>query len=57
MDNFGTSERWDLDWFEAGIADLEPAIEAKRMALINYKRKPSEKTLAALRKARNDACG
>lgn len=44
------------DWFQAGIAVLEPAaLAAKRSALLNYKRDPSEKTLAALRAARNDA--
>ena len=37
------------------MAELEPAIEAKRTALLNYKREPSEKTLAAHRKARNNA--
>lgn len=55
MDIFGKVERQNPDWFEAGIAELEPAIEAKRAAVINYKREPSEKSLAALRKARNDA--
>ncbi|XP_076030147.1 uncharacterized protein LOC143018559 [Oratosquilla oratoria] len=55
MDTFGKSERQNPDWFEAGITKLEPAIAAKRKALLNYKREPSEKTLAALRKARNDA--
>ncbi|XP_037789963.1 uncharacterized protein LOC119585364 [Penaeus monodon] len=55
MDTFGKRERQNPDWFEAGIAELEPAIEAKRAALINHKREPSVKSLAALRKARNDA--
>ncbi|XP_037803947.1 uncharacterized protein LOC119598372 [Penaeus monodon] len=54
MDTFGKRERQNPDWFEAGIAELEPAIEAKRAALINYKREPSVKSLAAL-KAKNDA--
>ena len=53
MGSFGKEERQSHDWFEAGIAELEPAIEAKRTALLNYKREPSEKTLAAHRKARN----
>ena len=43
------------DWFEAGIAELGPAIAAKRAALLDYKKEPSDKTLAALRKAGNDA--
>ncbi|XP_076068334.1 uncharacterized protein LOC143040786 [Oratosquilla oratoria] len=55
MDTFGKRERQNPDWFEAGITKLEPAIAAKRKALLNYKREPSEKTLAALRKIRNDA--
>ncbi|XP_076056371.1 uncharacterized protein LOC143034323 [Oratosquilla oratoria] len=55
MDTFGKRERQNPDWFEAGITKLEPAIADKRKALLNYKREPSEKTLAALRKARNDA--
>ena len=48
-------ERQNQDWFEEGIAELEPAITAKRAALVEYKRDPSEKSLIALRKARNDA--
>ncbi|XP_062614292.1 uncharacterized protein LOC134276017 [Saccostrea cucullata] len=55
MDTFGKRVRQNPDWFEAGITELEPAITAKRNALLNYKRGPSEKTLAELRKARNDA--
>lgn len=51
---FGKRERRNSDWFEASIADLEPAIEAKIIILINYRREPYAKTLAALRKARND---
>ncbi|KAL8621706.1 hypothetical protein ACOMHN_061841 [Nucella lapillus] len=49
---FGKRDRENTDWFEAGIVDLEPAISSKRTALLNYKEDPSEKTLAALRKAR-----
>ncbi|XP_076036093.1 uncharacterized protein LOC143022042 [Oratosquilla oratoria] len=55
MDTFGKRERQNPDWFKAEITKLEPAIAAKRKALLNYKREPSEKTLAALRKFRNDA--
>jgi len=55
MDTFGKRERQNPDWFEAGITELEPVITAKRKALLEYKREPLEKTLAALRKARNDA--
>ena len=28
------------DWFEAGIAELAPAIDAQRTAMQNYKRDP-----------------
>ena len=54
MDTFGKREKQNPDWFEAGIAELEPATTAKREALLSYKKKPSEKTLAALKKARSD---
>ena len=53
MDTFGKRETQNPDWFAAGIAELEPAITAKREALLSYKKEPSEKTLAALRKARS----
>lgn len=43
------------DCFEAGLGELEPTNEAKRTALISYKNEPSKKTLAALKKATNDA--
>ncbi|KAK4325144.1 hypothetical protein Pmani_004298 [Petrolisthes manimaculis] len=55
MDTFGKRERQNPDWFEAGIAELKPALSAKRTALLDYKREPSKKTLAAFRNARNDA--
>ncbi len=55
MTTFSKRVKKNPDWFEAGIIELEPAITAKRTALLDYKRKPSEKALAALRKARNDA--
>lgn len=38
MDTFGKKEKKNPDWFKAGIATLEPAITAKRVALLNYKR-------------------
>ena len=38
--------RWvNLDWLEAGIADLDPATETKRIVLIQHKRKLTPKTL------------
>ena len=55
LDVFGRRERKSADWFEAGTAELEPAIAAKRAALLAHKKDPSTKTLAALRAARSDA--
>ena len=52
---FSKKERHNPDWFEAGINMIEPAIEAKRTALLKHKRAPSASTLAAFRKARNHA--
>ena len=54
VDTFGKRERKSPDWFEAGIEELEPAISCKRTVLLNYKQEPSEKTLAALRRARSE---
>ena len=54
MDTFGKREKQNPDWFAVGIAELEPAITAKREALLSYKKEPSEKILAALRKVRSD---
>ena len=48
-------ERKSADWFEAGATELEPAIAAKRAALLAHKKDPSAKTLASLRAARSDA--
>lgn len=55
IDTFGKKERRNEDWFEAGAAEIEPAIVAKRAALLAYKKDPSAKTLAALRCARSNA--
>ena len=41
------------DWFDAKSAEMTPVIEAKRAALTEYKRSPSEKTLNTLRAARS----
>ncbi len=48
MTTFGKRVKKNPDWFEAGIIELEPAITAKRTALLNYKYKPSDKAIAAL---------
>lgn len=55
IDTFGKKERRNPDWFDAGIALLEPAIAVKLKAMLDFKKEPSEKTLATLRKARSDA--
>ncbi|XP_014780239.1 uncharacterized protein LOC106876263 [Octopus bimaculoides] len=47
------SERQNPDWFSAGLSELEPVIEAKRAALIQYKSDSSTKSIEELRKARN----
>ena len=52
---FGKKERPSQDWFNAFITDMEPVLEAKRLALLAYKDSPNEKTHAALRSARSVA--
>ena len=54
LDTFGRKERSQEDWFRAGAAEMEPAIAAKRDALLAYKNDPCTKTLAALRTTRKD---
>ena len=39
---FSKKERQSHDTFEAGFVELEPAVVAKRTALLSYKREPSE---------------
>ena len=41
------------DWFDAKSTEMRPVIEAKRKALIEYKRSPSERNLQILRAARS----
>ena len=41
------------DWFDAKSTEMRPIIEAKRKALIEYKRSPSERNLQILRAARS----
>ena len=55
LNTFGKQRRRSEDWFEAGAAEIQPALAAKRAALLAHKQKPSEKTLAALRAARINA--
>ena len=41
------------DWFDAKSSEMRPVIEAKRTALMEYKRSPSERNLQILRAARS----
>ncbi|XP_048583704.1 uncharacterized protein LOC125563054 [Nematostella vectensis] len=52
---FGKSDRRSEDWFGANIAHLQPLIEAKRLALQNFKLNPTSQSLEALREARRHA--
>ena len=47
--------RKNTDWYEANIILMEPDIDAKRSALINFTRYPSQRNKTALRAARNKA--
>ena len=42
-------------WFEAGVAEMKPAIATMRSAFLQYKKDPWAETLEALRAARKDA--
>ena len=50
---FGKNTSKSHDWFKAKSAEMTPITEAKRAALTEYKRSPSEKNLQILRAARN----
>ena len=50
---FGSKTSKSHDWFEAKSAEMTPVIEAKRAALAEYKRSPSERNLQILRAARS----
>ena len=52
---FGKRSSKSHDWFEAKSAVMIPIIEAKRAALAEYKRTPSERNLHILRIARSKA--
>ena len=52
---FGKKERRNPDWSDESLPVMEPAISAKRDALKNYKREPSNNNLAALRTSRKEA--
>jgi len=52
---FGRKTLKSHDWFEAKSAEMIPVVEAKRTALAEYKRFPSERKLQILRAARSKA--
>ena len=52
---FGKRSSKSHDWFEAKSTLMTPVIEAKRAALAEYKRTPSERNLDILRIARSKA--
>jgi len=54
LSTFGKKEQKNPDWFEESLPAMQPVINAKREALVNYKRDPSAKNLAALRTARSN---
>ena len=50
---FGKNTSKTHDWFDANSSEMRPVIEAKRTALMEYKRSPSERNLQILRAARS----
>ena len=50
---FGEKSSRTHDWFDAKSSEMTPVIEAKRTALIEYKRSPSERNLQILIAARS----
>ena len=50
---FGKMTSKTNDWFETKSSEMTPVITAKRTALAEYKRSPSEKNLQSLRAARS----
>ena len=50
---FGRETSQNSDWFNARFSKMIPVIEAKHTILAEYKCLPSEKSLHALRAARN----
>ena len=52
---FGKRSSTSHDWFEAKSSVMTSVIEAKRAALVEYKRTPSERNLQILRIARSKA--
>ncbi|XP_072171826.1 craniofacial development protein 2-like [Diadema setosum] len=52
LHTFGMKTSKNCDWFEARSNVMMSIIDAKRAALVEYKRSPNEKSLQALRAAR-----
>ncbi|XP_076065306.1 uncharacterized protein LOC143039313 [Oratosquilla oratoria] len=50
---FGKKTSKNNDWFDDKLSEMSPVIDAKRAALAEYKRSPSEKTQQALRAVRS----
>ncbi|XP_076042204.1 uncharacterized protein LOC143026092 [Oratosquilla oratoria] len=50
---FGKKASKNNDWFDAKFSEMSPVIDAKRAALAEHKRSPSEKTLQAHRAVRS----
>ncbi|XP_046998223.1 uncharacterized protein LOC124613553 [Schistocerca americana] len=52
---YGIKGKRNKDWYEQNLEEMEPVTEAKRKALLAYKRNPNERTRDDLRKAKNRA--
>ena len=52
---FITQRKSNADWCEIHLSDMEPVIEAKHSALLNYKKNSNISTLSALITARSTA--
>jgi len=50
---FGKKTSKSPDWFETKALEMNPVIDAKRIALAEYKRSPTERNLQVLRAARS----
>ena len=49
---WGKRERRNPDWLEDAITDMEPALEGKRLALLQHKTNPTAKILETQKIAR-----
>ena len=48
----GRKKNKNEDWFEASETEINPVLEEKRMAQLNYKQQPNQATLQAFKKAK-----